>query len=323
MDITVILCTYNRCQSLPKALDSVAASTLPESVEWEVLVVDNNSRDETREAVEDFSRRYPNRFRYLLERRQGKSYALNAGIREALGEIVAFVDDDVTVEQAWLQNLTAGLHNGEWAGSGGRILPERSFSPPNWLLVDGPYALLPFAVFDRGTEAGPLAEPPYGTNMAFRKAMFEKHGGFRTDLGPQPGSEIRNEDTEFGRRLLKAGERLRYEPAAVVYHPAPVHRLRKEYFLHWWFGLGRASVREWKQGPPVMGIPRPYFNILKLGTITMAQRVAQWMFSWHPGRRFRSKCWVWETAGEMREYYGLARSDQAKKDDSNSKCRAS
>jgi glycosyltransferase involved in cell wall biosynthesis len=296
---------------LAKALDSIATQTLPESLEWEVLVVDNNSTDQTREVVEDFCRRHPRRFRYLFEPQQGKSYALNAGIREARGEILAFMDDDVTVEPTWLRNLTAPLHNGEWAGAGGRILPERTFSPPRWLSVEGRHALLPLAVFDLGLDAGPLAEPPYGTNTAFRKEMFEKYGGFRTDLGPRPGSEVRNEDTEFGRRLIAAGERLRYEPSAVVYHSAPEHRVQKEYFLKWWFDFGRGSVREWGRGPAILGIPRPYFNILKLGTVVMAQRMGRWMLALNPRRRFFWKCWVWLTAGQIKEYYRLARSTQA------------
>ena len=133
MNITVILCTYNRCQSLPSALDSVTATLLPDSIEWEVLVVDNNSTDETRQVVEDFSRRWPDRFRYLFEPRPGKSNALNAGIREAAGDILAFMDDDVFVDPMWLQNLTANLHNGAWAGSGGRILPQWNCPPPRWL----------------------------------------------------------------------------------------------------------------------------------------------------------------------------------------------
>jgi glycosyltransferase involved in cell wall biosynthesis len=62
MKITVILCTYNRSPNLVKALEIVAVSRLPESVEWEVLVVDNNSNDQTREVVEDFSRKHPDRF---------------------------------------------------------------------------------------------------------------------------------------------------------------------------------------------------------------------------------------------------------------------
>ena len=79
MKITVILCTFNRCQLLAKALASVAVSTLPESVEWEVLVIDNNSIDRTREVVEDFCCRYPSRFRYVFESTPGKSHALNTG----------------------------------------------------------------------------------------------------------------------------------------------------------------------------------------------------------------------------------------------------
>ena len=209
MRITVILCTHNRCRSLEKALQSVAASQLSTSSGWEVLVVDNNSSDQTREVVETCCRRYPGRFRYLFEPQPGKSYALNSGIRGALGEILAFMDDDVTVEPTWLQNLTANLDDSDWAGAGGRILPERSFSPPRWLALQGQFSMGGvLALFDRGDKPGELDWAPYGTNMAFRRAMFDKYGAFRTDLGPIPGSQIRNEDTEFGRRLMKAGERL-------------------------------------------------------------------------------------------------------------------
>ena len=107
MKITAILCTYNRCNSLVRALDSLAASVLPQSVEWEVLVVDNNSNDRTREVVEEYCRRNADHFRYEFEPQQGKSFALNTGIRKAHGDIIAFVDDDVIVEKAWLERLTA------------------------------------------------------------------------------------------------------------------------------------------------------------------------------------------------------------------------
>jgi glycosyltransferase involved in cell wall biosynthesis len=308
MKISVILCTYNRCQSLATALGSVAASDLPGSVGWEVLVVDNNSKDRTREVVEDFSRRYPGRFRYLFEPRQGKSHALNSGIREARGEVLAFMDDDVTVDPAWLQNLTANLYNGEWAGAGGRILPEQNFSPPPWLAIEGPYAMGGvLALFDRGDKPGELDWAPYGTNMAFRREMFEKYGGFRTDLGPTPASEIRGEDTEFGRRLIAARQRLRYEPSAVVYHPVAENRLHKQYFLTWWFDFGRSLVREWGRGPDIWGIPQPYFSMLKTGTTALAGITLRWMLALKPRRRFFYKALVWRTAGEIAEFYRLAR----------------
>jgi glycosyltransferase involved in cell wall biosynthesis len=300
MRITVVLCTYNRDQSLRSALNSVAASVLPESVQWEVLVVDNNSNDQTRKVAEEFRSSYPGRFHYLFEAQQGKSHALNSGIREARGNILAFMDDDVTVHPNWLQNLTAELRNNEWAGAGGRIVPEWSFSPPRWLFAHSPHAAGPLVGFDPGPNPGQLKEAPIGTNMAFRKEMFEKYGYFRTDLGPRPGTEIRNEDTEFGDRLLSAGERLRYEPSALVLHPVTRNRIEKEYFLKWWFHKGEANIRQFGIRPGtkyyIGGIPLFLFRNLVVWT-------CKWMLGIHPARRFASKLSVWTKVGEIVECY--------------------
>jgi glucosyl-dolichyl phosphate glucuronosyltransferase len=314
--ITVILCTYNRCQSLSKALQSVAASEMPSAIVWEVVVVDNNSHDRTREVVEDCARRHPGRFRYLFESKPGKSHALKAGIREAHGEILAFVDDDVTVEKDWLRNLTAALASNAWAGAGGRILPEKTFSPPPWLPLDGPNNMGGvLALFDLGAEPVELDQAPFGTNMAFRKKMFEKHGGFRLDLGPRPGSELRNEDTEFGRRLLAAGERLRYEPSAIVYHSVPEDRLKKGYFLKFCFDCGRASIREIGRRPDVWGIPRHYLTLLKIG-ILFTGRSLRWMRTcFNPQLRFYRKAMAWMTAGEILEVWCRSRSGKRRADD--------
>jgi glycosyltransferase involved in cell wall biosynthesis len=290
MKLTVILCTYNRGQLLAKALESVAASTVPPSVEWEVLVVDNNSRDQTREIVRDFCGRYPGRFRYLFEPEQGKSYALNSGIREAQGDVLAFMDDDATVEATWLRNLTGALHNGKWGGAGGRIVLQWPSSLPGWVSVEGPLARHGFPGFDQGPEAKELIGPPFGANMAFRKEMFEKHGAFRADLGPNPGSEIRSEDTEFGRRVIAAGEHLRYEPSAVVYHPVPEERINKKHFLKWWFDHGRATAREFQV--------RPVREFCSLAAWTL-----RWMVEFEPRARFFDKLVVWEKFGKLVECY--------------------
>jgi glycosyltransferase involved in cell wall biosynthesis len=308
MEITTILCTYNRCQDLAKALDSVAAQTLPESVEWEVLVVDNNSSDQTREVVEGFCRQYPRRFRYLFEPQQGKSHALNAGIRESQGRILAFADDDAIVEPDWLWNLTSALHSGEWAGAGGRIIPIWPGPLPSWLSTDDPHTMGPFVAFDLGTEAGPLLRPPYGANMAFRREAFEKYGGFRTDLGPRPGSEIRREDIEFANRLLAGDERLRYESGAVVCHPVPECRLTKRFVLRWWFWYGRAEVAD--SGSPsdakwvLAGVPLCLFRRLARWTL-------QWMVSISAPRRFSCRRNVWYIAGTIVACYQWARRPNA------------
>ncbi len=315
MKITVILCTYNRAQGVVATLEDLAASTFTKPVEWEVLVVDNNSTDQTFEVVDEFCRRSPGRFRYLFEPRQGKSYALNTGVREAHGKVLAFVDDDVRVEPTWLENLTAAFDEGDWAGAGGRTLMGGSFSPPEWMTIGGPDCQgdVLAATFDLGPTPCELSRPPYGTNMAFRREVFVKYGFFRTDLGPQPGSEIRSEDTEFGRRLMAAGERLCYRPSAIVYHPVHENRVRKSFFLRWHFDFGRAMVREWACGPDLFGISRRCFTFFKFVGVHLPRRTLQWLVTRNTRRRFYRKCWVWSTAGQTTELYRQWQSGKGKR----------
>ncbi len=309
--ISVILCTYNRCNSLARALESVVSSKVPDSIEWEILVVDNNSNDQTRDVVENVIRSNAGRLRYLFEGRQGKSYALNTGIREARGDVLAFMDDDVTVNSDWLHALTAPLGVGDWSGVGGRILPAKAITAPHWLSLKGPYSLAGMlAIFDLGNDPCELHQAPFGTNMAFRKSMFEKYGDFCIDLGPRPGSEMRNEDIEFVDRLFAGGERLWYEPSAIVYHEVPDSRLKKSYYLAFWFDHGRAQVRSWKIGRAILGIPRQYFTMLKL-MMTLPGRVSKWLLSMNAQRRFFYKGFVWMILGTIVELWrGLKHSPE-------------
>lgn len=304
-DVTIIICTYNRCNVLAGTLANVAALEMPSDVAWDVLVVDNNSTDQTREVVAAFHRENP-RFHYLFEPGEGKSRALNAGIANAGGKVLAFLDDDVTVEPTWLNNLTSGLRTGEWVGAGGRILPAGSFTLPDWLPPRNFPAL--FGHFDLGDQPGQLLCPPYGSNMAFRKTVFEKYGGFRTDLGPsrQPTIPRKNEDTEFGCRVINAGERLRYEPSAVVYHPILPERLTEEYFREWWFEFGRARARELGKPRDLYGIPGAYVEGLRY-LIRIVRATTRWVFSvrrqnriWHQGQ-------AWRWAGHVVELWRLGR----------------
>jgi GT2 family glycosyltransferase len=277
---------------------------MPASTQWDVLVVDNNSNDHTREVTEGFGRRFPDRFSYVFEPRQGKSYALNTGIGRATGDVMAFTDDDVEVDAHWLHKLTTPLISREWRGVGGRILPEKGFTPPPWLNRDENDALAPLALFDMGDEGKEIHEAPFGANMAFRREMFEKYGQFRTDLGPRPGNEIRNEDTEFGLRLLSAGERFWYEPSAVVYHEIPATRVCERYLLAWWFDKARADVRQngvVREGKwCIAGVPANLFRrLLRWGV--------QWMFTVRASRRFSCKVKLWSVSGTIAECYRKSR----------------
>ena len=308
MNISVILCTFNRCRLLQAALESAVASRMPPGTGWEVLVVDNNSKDQTREVVEDFSRRYPGRFRYLFEGRPGKSYALNTGIAAAKGDVLAFMDDDVTVDPEWLQSLVEPLRGGKLAGTGGRVVPRWTTDPPAWLASAGWTISGPLVSFDLGDQGGTLEESPVGTNMAFPRRAFEQYGGFRVDLGPSPHNEIRNEDSEFARRLLRAGERLCYVPAAVVYHPVTEDRLTKRYFLAWWFDKGRSEIRE-------SGIPPGAGWMIRGIPLGMVRKFVRWAIQWsitiNPQRRFECKLKAWFNAGAITECHSSFRSSSA------------
>ncbi len=303
MNVTVVLCTCNRCSSLATALDSVAAQILPGSVSWEVIVVDNNSTDQTSKVTEGYCRKYPGRFLYVFEPKQGLSRARNAGIRAARGEIIAFLDDDVIADPGWLKNLVTHLHDGKWAGAGGRIVPPRDFTPPDWLTVGGEMdllgALLP--LFDLGEQAGEMKRPPYGTNMAFRKEMFDKYGMFRTDLGRCGNSLLMGEDTEFGNRLMLAGDCLWYEPLAVVEHPVPEERLSKKWFRAWWLGFGRTRILERTARSPIFGIPYPFFSLANLVMRFLPMRTVRWVFTLDVRKRFYNYCQVWMTIGEIKQ----------------------
>jgi glucosyl-dolichyl phosphate glucuronosyltransferase len=300
--ITVVVCTYNRAKSLAKALESVAGQTLPQSVGWEIIVVDNNSRDETRQVVEGLQRRYPERIRYLFEPQQGLSYARNAGVRNAQGEILAFIDDDETADAEWLQNITANLFSGEWAGTGGPVLAQWNGPRPRWLSSNSPFFLAPLAMFEPDMKGEQLTEPPFGANMAFRKEAFDRHGGFRTDLGRVGKGLLSNEDTEFGRRVMIAGQRLRYEPSAITHHPVENWRVNKGYFLAWWFNKGRSDVRELG----IQAYTKRFFRIPFRLFRDFALEVVRWTVDIEPSQRFVCKLKVWTYAGRAVEHYHQA-----------------
>src|SRR5687768_11694504 len=123
-DISVVISTYNRCEMLGMALERLLAQQ-SQGVSYEVIVVDNNSTDRTREVVESFvNGGHPN-LRYVFEPKQGVSYGRNTGIACSSAEIIAFTDDDVRVGQGWINNMKRAFDEyPEVDFVGGPILPE-------------------------------------------------------------------------------------------------------------------------------------------------------------------------------------------------------
>lgn len=301
MHVSVILATYNRASSLQKTLETFSALSCPAELLWELLVIDNNSSDGTREVVQQFAKTAKLRVRYIFEKRQGRSAALNAGIAAAKGEIIAFTDDDVLLHSDWLLNLKHTFDRFDCAGVGGRIVPLWNHPRPEWLEMDGQQAVVNFELGDEFRE---ISFAPMGANSAFRREMFTKCGLFRLDLGVS-GSEhtVTCDDTEFGDRVLKAGEKIVYCPTAIIYHPVDRQRTTRKYFLSWYYYNGVSLTRT--AGLPSFGTF--YFGVPRWLYRELLTNFASWMFCFKKNRRFNRKLWTYRSLGNIVESNRLSR----------------
>jgi len=255
MKTSVIICTYNRSVSLKRTLESLWKMSGLESIDWELIIVDNNSSDNTHDVVNNFiqSSKFP--CKYIYENKQGLSYARNKGIAEATGEILSFTDDDVIVEKYWLQNIRNEFKNKEVACIGGKILPIWENPQPAWLRGD----LLQFlALQDLGEEKIELDSPViWGANLSIRSSMFKKYGLFDPTLGNIEGKLYGGEETKFVRMLLENGENVLYCPDILVHHCIPGFRMKKSYFRKWVYDKGelKAIQMEGYRSRNIRGIP--------------------------------------------------------------------
>lgn len=235
--LSVVMCTFNRGELLKDALNSVLSQ--PASPAVELIVVDNNSTDSTREIVERLAAT-DDRVQYVFEPRQGLSYARNTGIAAARAPLIAFTDDDVRVRSDWTMQIVRAFREHHDVGMvGGRVLPIWPSSPPAWLTRDH---WAPLALADHGDE--PIAVTPHrpiclvGANMAYRRDVFDAIGGFATNL-QRVGEGIGSlEDHEFLLRALTAGRTGRYDPQMVVHAEVQANRLQRGYHRRWHYGHG-------------------------------------------------------------------------------------
>jgi glycosyltransferase involved in cell wall biosynthesis len=243
---TVLICTYNRAEWLGKSLESLAQQV--STRRWDVLVVDNNSTDDTRAIVERAAAAFPVLLRYLFEPRQGKSHALNLGLCHTSADVVVFTDDDVKIEPGWIDAACEPLErDATIAYTGGPVRPMWEVPPPRWF-DDSPgdhWGTL--AILDYGRTPFIFEERkriPLGVNMAVRRRLIEQIGGFHPSLGRSGRSLLGQEQAEFFVRARAAGARGRYVPAMELHHFVPAVRLTKSYYRRWWYwkGISRARV---------------------------------------------------------------------------------
>lgn len=236
--ISVAVCTFNRAASLSRTLISFVALRPPVHADWELLVIDNNSSDNTMEVALSFDSQLP--LRYMFEGEQGLSAARNRALKEFKGDLLLFTDDDVVVDTLWLAAFDAAAQRYPLAGYfGGRVIPFWSERKPGWL-KDESLALISGLLvrFDLGNETREFAEEeptPFGASFALRRCVFDTVGEFRRDLGVVGGVPGRGEESEYLGRTRAAGWVGVYVGEAVARHWTDPRRLAVGYV--YWYGV--------------------------------------------------------------------------------------
>jgi glycosyltransferase involved in cell wall biosynthesis len=309
MDFSVIIATYNRASVLEGTLASLAG--LQPAAPWEVIVVDNNSPDHTREVVLRVSARFPVPLHYAFEREQGRSAALNCGFRTAKGRTIVTTDDDVRVDPDWLNRVEAGFkaHGCDYVG--GRVLPLWGAPPPRWLPETNGQLWAAIALLDYGSQAIQFGKRvPLGVNMAIRRDAIERAGGFDTRLGRKAGTLLGQEVREWCLRAHAAGLTGFYIPEIVVHHLIPAERLTKRYFRRWffWRGISRAmlyaeagldmerpeqTTLDFRTVPHIAGVPRYLYR----GAVSAGCDMIGASLRGNPVAGFERELWLWTLAG--------------------------
>lgn len=313
MKYSVVIATYNRAGDLRHTLASLG--TIRASEPWEVVVVDNNSTDDTRGVVNSAAKDFPAPLRYVFERQQGRSPALNAGIRAASGEIILTTDDDVRVEPDWLDCCGRALDALACDYIGGRVLPIWGAPRPRWLPDHGGKHWAVIALLDYGPNPIEFGtRVPLGVNMAFRRQAFDRAGLLDPHTGRRAGTLLGQEVREWCIRARAAGVRGWYSPDVAVRHIIPAARLTKRYFRRWfyWRGVSRALLYErsgldmeapertaldFRDVPHVFGVPR---YLYRRALSSAGGAIAAWLRA-DSAAAFDQELWIWFFAGIVRQ----------------------
>ena len=243
MNVSIIICTLNRCNYLERTLISLLDLSVPSGTDYEIIVVDNGSTDKTLNVIKDYSSKLP--LICIHEPRQGLSFARNRGIESASGDLILWTDDDVVVDPYWMSEyINAAM---QWPSAvffGGPIEPLFDGRPPNWIIrnleyLTGVYSLLNIFGQNRPMQEG---EFPIGANMLIR-VEAQKRFTFNCSLGRSGGSLISGEDSEIFWRLIAEGYSGVWVPSACVMHHIGMDRANLKYIKKWYFSNGRTAAR--------------------------------------------------------------------------------
>ena len=244
IELSIIICTYNRIQYLPKCINNCKQQSLSKT-RYEVIVVDNNSTDDTKSFCLDFKEKNPDlNFIYVNESNQGHTWARNKGIDISKGSILSFLDDDAFPNSEYAERIIHFFSGHPHViGIGGKIIPiYEDDVAPQWM---SSYLLTLVSAIDLGNKNIPFtgSKFPIGANMAFRQSAFEKVGKFNVNLG-RKGNELEGGDEkDLAIRLKKSGETLMYVHDVLVDHIIPSKRIQIPYIRDLGIGVGKSEKK--------------------------------------------------------------------------------
>ncbi len=236
--ISAVLCSYNRARFIIKAIESIFNQDFDKSL-YEVIVVDNNSTEDVLGVLEAYKQAHPGyNFKYFTEMQQGVAHARTRCVKEAKGEIVAFLDDDSEAQPGWLASMAGFFdEHPETYSLGGKIVPYFLTDIPDW------YSKYFFGLvgnFDLGPKVKQLTKERYpcGANMAFRRKVFDEIGYFNALLGRSGTGLLATEEKDIYKRVLAAGHDVYYLPHVWVKHAVEANKFNADYVKRHSRGIG-------------------------------------------------------------------------------------
>jgi len=237
LEASVVISTYTieRLDDVLCCISSVKNQSLKP---FEVILV----LDPDEKLLQTYRSRVPHDVRIVVSDHLGLSHARNAGVREARGEFVAFIDDDAAADKKWLEKLLSNFSDPSVMGVGGNIIPVWESNRPFWFpeeldwIVGCSYKGLP--------ERRSTVRNPIGCNMSYRKKVFVLVGYFESDIGRSGNKLVSKEETEFSIRVLNKipNSRMIYEPSSIVRHKVNKSRQDLKYIWRRSFYEGVSKV---------------------------------------------------------------------------------
>ena len=236
MDLSVVICAYNRDYFLEKLVNSLMDQTYDKDL-YEIIIIDNNSTDNTADIANKLINNNPvSIIRYYLETNQGLSFARNRGIRESVGRFIAFIDDDAYTTKHYIHNICYAFNlNDNFSAAGGKVIPVfESGKEPDWLskYIEGVLAKV-----DMGNSITKFSKKfPVGCNMIFRRELLEEIGGFNDAI------TFRSDEKYVFRRVKKLKKTIMYFPDIIVYHNIESKRTSREGVVKICKSIGRSEL---------------------------------------------------------------------------------